>query len=65
MTKPQQRDTVDCLIAELADANNALIAVVYLPETSPWREIQEQADRALASIERALQLVSDLKADAD
>jgi hypothetical protein len=58
MSKPQERDTVDCLIAELTDAYKALVRCEMA-----WDETQDILIRdATASIERAFQLISDLQA---
>jgi hypothetical protein len=58
MTKPQQRDTVDCLIAELTDAYRSLVKCEMA-----WEETRGQhIAAATQSLERAFQLVSDLKA---
>lgn len=55
------RDTVDCLLAELKDAYEVLSAV----SDGPMRPTFHAVDQAIASIERAYQLVSDLKAARD
>jgi hypothetical protein len=61
MSKPQQRDTVDCLIAELTDAYRSLVK-----GDVAWEETRGQhITAARESIERAFQLVSDLKAATD
>ena len=58
MPKPQQRDTVDCLVAELTDAYRALVKCEMA-----WEETRGQHIMAATqSLERAFQLVSDLKA---
>jgi hypothetical protein len=59
MPTPQQRDSLDCLIAELTDAYRALVKCDLA-----WEETRGQhIDAARASIERAFQLVSDLQAE--
>ena len=67
MTKPQQRDTVDCLIAELTDAYKALARVEAYPHCGDECAVffQEWAGDAQVAIERAVLLVSDLKAAHD
>jgi hypothetical protein len=59
MTKPQQRDSLDCLIAEMTDAYRALVK-----GEMAWEETRGQhITAARESLERAFQLVSDLQAD--
>jgi hypothetical protein len=59
VSKPQQRDTVDCLIAEMTDAYKALVRC-----EGAWDETQDILIKdATASIERAFQVVSDLQAE--
>jgi hypothetical protein len=64
MSKPQQRDTVDCLIAELTDAYKATVRTLTYDHCGDECAVymQEYAGDAQAAIERALQLVSDLRA---
>jgi hypothetical protein len=58
MPKPERRDTVDCLIAEMTDAYRALVKADIA-----WEETRGQhITAATQSLERAFQLVSDLKA---
>jgi hypothetical protein len=62
MSKPQQRDTVDCLIAELTDAYEALARLLFAfreTDAQDWDDFNAVRD----SIERAFQLVSDLQAE--
>lgn len=54
------RDTVDCLLSELKDAYEALGEDQFDRLTPDG--MSGQAERARISIERAFQLVSDLKA---
>jgi len=58
------RDTVDCLLSELKDADEALGEALAWPSygDSVVENVQGYAADARASIERAYQLVSDLKA---
>jgi hypothetical protein len=61
MPKPERRDTVDCLIAEMTDAYRALVK-----GEMAWEETRGQhITAARESLERAFQLVSDLKAAQD
>ena len=60
MKKDTHRDTVDCLLSELTDAYLALADIFEDVEL-----VEGRIDRATASIERALQLVSDLAAQRD
>jgi hypothetical protein len=59
MPKPQQRDTVDCLIAEMTDAYRSLVKCDVAWEERRGQHIAE----AQASLERAFQLLSDLRAE--
>ena len=53
------RDTLDCLLAEMTDAYKALVKCDVA-----WTETQAGLIReAMASMERAFQLVSDLQAE--
>jgi hypothetical protein len=59
MPKPERRDTVDCLMAELTDAYRSLVK-----GDIAWEETRGQhIAAAMASLERAFQLVSDLQAE--
>jgi hypothetical protein len=59
MAKPERRDSMDCLIAELTDAYKALVRC-----EGAWDETQDILIKdATASIERAFQVVSDLQAE--
>ena len=64
MSKDTYRDTVDCLLSELTDAYEELDALRVASEdwTADVIERWVYTKNALASIERAYQLVSDLKA---
>ena len=59
MAKNTHRDTIDCLLCELKDAYEVLKESDYARNEV---EIAEATSAARASIERAYQLVSDLKA---
>jgi hypothetical protein len=58
MPKPERRDSLDCLIAEMTDAYRALVKCDLC-----WEETQGQhIAAARESLERAFQLISDLQA---
>lgn len=67
MAKSQHTDTIDCLLAELKDAYEATKKALAYNHCGDEcvMILREYADDSQASIERAYQLVSDLKAVSD
>lgn len=62
MAKNTHNDTIDCLLAELKDVYRRLREV---PEASTPGAVLDLVYDAEESLERAYQLVSDLKAKSD